>query len=258
MKRQQIITLTTDLGIKDYYTAILKAQLLHIDPSINIIDLSHKVVDFNIGEAAFIFKNAYYHFPEGTIHFVGVNTDRVDFKDFLVFEYQNQFFIGPDNGLFSLVFENVPEQIYRIPISEMDGFFMKDVLKYAVEAIINDTLDSIGTLAQDGFLRRIAFHPVTSNSMIRGTVIHIDAFENVIVNIHQTLFEQLNHDRDFEIYYKRWDPITKLSKNYRDVPVGEVLAFFNSSHYLEIAINMGKAASLLTLEIEDTIQIDFI
>lgn len=258
MKRQQIITLTTDLGIKDYYTAILKAQLLHIDPSINIIDISHQVVDFNIGEAAFIFKNAYYHFPEGTIHFLGINIDRVDCSSFLVFHHHNQYFIGPDNGLFSLVFESVPEQLYRIPISDLEGFFMKDVLKSAVEAILNNTLTSIVPFSQDGFLRRIAFHPVTSNTMIRGTVIHIDAFENVIVNVHQTLFEQLIHDRDFEIYYKRWNPITKLSKNYRDVPVGEVLAFFNSSHYLEIAINMGKAASLLALEIEDTIQIDFV
>ena len=79
----------------------------------------------------------------------------------------------------------------------------------------------------------------------------------MIVNIRRELFEQVGQNREFALYFKRHDPITQLSLHYNDVPIGETLCLFNSADYLEIAINMGKAGSLLGLKMEDTIQIDF-
>ncbi len=254
---KNIITLTTDLGNKDYYSSILKGQILQIDPSINIIDITHSIQDFNLGEGSFIFKNAYPNFPENTIHFLAINTDRTDCTHFLVFKHKNQYFIGPDNGIFSLIFDEIPELIFAIPYLTDEMFPLKSIISKALRAILTNDFLQLGQPVKE-FQKRIIFHPVTGNSMIRGSVIHIDGFENVIVNIHRELFEHIGENRDFEIYYKRWNPITKISNKYQDVPVGEIVAMFNSSNYLEIAVNMGKAATLLGLEIDDSIQIDFI
>jgi S-adenosylmethionine hydrolase len=79
----------------------------------------------------------------------------------------------------------------------------------------------------------------------------------VISNISRELFERVGKNREFELYFKRHDPILKLSHNYYDVAVGETLCLINSADYLELAINMGKASSMLGLKLEDTIQIDF-
>lgn len=258
LKRRNIYTLTSDLGIKDYYLSILKGQILQIDRECSIIDITSNIEKFNLSETAFIFKNAYHHFPEGTIHLVGVNSDDQDCVQFLVFEHKNHFFIGPDNGIFSLIFDEKPNQIFVVPYHKEDAFPMNNIIKVALNAILsNNNLSSLRPLTNE-YKQRITLHPVTSSNMIRGTVIHIDHFENVIVNIHQTLFEQMANGRDFEIYYRRWNPITKIVHRYQDVAVGEVLAMFNSSGYLEIAVNMGQAATLLGLEIDNSIQIDFL
>ena len=86
---------------------------------------------------------------------------------------------------------------------------------------------------------------------------YIDQFDNVILNITRTLFDEVGRGRSFELFFKRHDPITVLSTDFHDVAVGGTLCRFNSAHLLEIAINMGKAASLLGLRVEDTVQIDF-
>ena len=106
-------------------------------------------------------------------------------------------------------------------------------------------------------VQRITFQPVISPNRIRGAVIYIDQYENVISNISRELFERIGKNREFELYFKRHDPILKLSRNYFDVAVGETLCLINSAEYLELAINMGKASSMLGLKLEDTIQIDF-
>ena len=105
--------------------------------------------------------------------------------------------------------------------------------------------------------KRITLQPVTSKSQIRGSIIHIDNYENAIVNISRELFEQLSKKRTFSLYFKRYNPITQLSEQYYDVAIGDILCLFNSAGYLEIAVHMGKAATLLGLKIDDTVQIDF-
>ena len=93
--------------------------------------------------------------------------------------------------------------------------------------------------------------------MIRGSVIYIDHYENVVVNITREQFEKNRAGRDFSIYIKRNDAIREISTRYQDVPVGETLCLFNSNQYLEIAIHAGSAASMLGLTVDETVQIDF-
>jgi S-adenosylmethionine hydrolase len=80
----------------------------------------------------------------------------------------------------------------------------------------------------------------------------------VTLNIPKDLFEKVRNGRKFALFFKRNDPITRLSQHYTDVPVGETLCLFNFAEFLEIAVSMGKASSLLGLKLDDMVQVDFI
>ena len=107
------------------------------------------------------------------------------------------------------------------------------------------------------FSRKLVIQPVITSNQIRATIIHIDHFENAVVNLRKDMFERVRNERNFALYYKQNDPITFLSKDYGDVAIGDALAFFNSAGYLEIAINMDKASSMLNLFKNEMIQINF-
>jgi len=106
-------------------------------------------------------------------------------------------------------------------------------------------------------VERIGLRPVTTRSRIRGTVLHIDHFGNVQVNIREETFRRVGQGRPFALFFKRHDPITALSRHYTDVPVGEPLCLFNSAGFLEIAVNMGRAATLFGLKEDDFVEIIF-
>lgn len=252
-----IITLTTDFGEAGYHVAALKGCLLERNPDLNIIDISHQVKPYDIVQAAFILKNAFHNFPEGTIHLMCVDNSSQPLS-LIAFEQEGHFFVGPDNGVFSLIFEQLSPQYFRIPLLKNTAFPLNGALAEAVEHLtFGKPLLEIGLPAGETE-RRIALQPVISTSQIRGSVIFIDNHDNAIVNIKKGLFEKVQNGRNFKLYFKRHDPILKLSRNYHDVPVGETLCLFNAAGHLEIAINMGRGASLLGLKMDDMVQIDFL
>jgi S-adenosylmethionine hydrolase len=252
-----IVTLTTDLGLYDYYVGLIKGAILSQASDLCLVDITHNIPHHDIVQAAYILKNCFHSFPNGTIHIVSVNNFYSKTGALLLAKQQGHFFIVPDNGVLSLLFEELPFQIYRLPFFADAAFTIKNMYATVIRHIKeNGRLDEIGQEVKT-IEQRITLKPVISSMQIRGSVIHIDHFENVVVNITQSLFEQVGQHRPFALYFKRYEPIEQLSTHYQDVPIGEVLCLFNSANYLEIAINMGKAASMLGLSLNDTIQIDF-
>lgn len=252
-----IITLTTDFGSQDYYVPVLKGAMLSRHSALNFVDISNNIKNHDIVQAAFTLRNAWHHFPKGSIHIVSINNFGGERNRFLVIPYKGHFFIGPDNGIFSLIFDVLPHTVYEIPFHGLNFQHVKEAIADALEVIISGKpLIEMWSLVDD-MVQRITLQPVIAPAQIRGSVIHIDNYDNVILNVTRPLFEKVGRGRPFELYFKRHDPITQLSLHYNDVPVGEVLCLFNSD-YLEISINMGKAAEMLGLKIEDTVQIDFI
>ena len=118
-------------------------------------------------------------------------------------------------------------------------------------------LEDIGPIVPD-FQSKLPISPVITQSQIRATVMHIDHFNNAVINITKEQFDRIKAGRGFEIYYKQTDPIRKISNHYGEVAVGEVLALFDSTGYLVIAINMDRASDQLNLIKNETIQINFI
>ena len=253
-----IVTLTSDFGLQDFYVGLIKAAILSEDAQLNIVDISHNVNVYDIVQGAFILKNCFAEFPVGTVHIVSINNYGTKKPCFLAIRYAGHYFIGPDNGIFSLLFDKIGEgDVYELDYEEQGGFPIKHIFAKAVRHITGGMpFNEIG-FPVDEIEERISFQPVVSATQIRGAIVHIDNYENVISNISKSSFEQVRNGRNFSVFFKRNDPIKQISKYYNEVAVGEPLCFFNASGYLEIAINMGKAASLLGLDVEDTIQVDF-
>jgi S-adenosylmethionine hydrolase len=254
----RIITLTTDLGWRDYYVAVIKGTILTRTPGLQLIDITHDVPHYNIVEGAFVLKNAWRSFPPGTIHLVSILDYPFPESNFLLIKYEGHYFIGPNNGLFSLVFDKKPGEVYHISSGSAHVFGLKNLFAEAIGHICEDQpLGDFGK-KDSTIVEKIHLHPVVSKHQLRGTIIHIDHYDNAIVNVSRELFEKTRNGRRFQLFFKRHDPIIKLSPHYSDVPVGEPLCLFNSSGLLEIAVNMGKASTLLGLSIDDTVQINFL
>ena len=113
-----IITLTTDLGDKDIYLAALKGSIYKLLPSVNIVDITNCVSAFNIQQAAFILKNSFHYFPDDTVHLIGIDTVYSGQTKYLAIRYKNHYFVGADNGIFSLMFNDEPDEVFEINIMQ--------------------------------------------------------------------------------------------------------------------------------------------
>jgi len=255
-----IITLTTDLGDKDIYQAALKGSILKLLPTVNIVDVTNSVAAYNIQQAAFILKNSFYYFPDATVHLIGIDTLFNTGTRYLALKYKNHYFVGADNGIFSLMFDHDPEEIVEINIMQDLKFLhfpLADIfVKAACHLAKGGTLTEIGLPVND-IEKKMNLQPVIEKNLIKGVVIYIDSFQNVITNITKEFFNHVQQNRRFTLSFKRNETINHLSWHYNEVPEGEKLCLFGISDHLEIAINKGNASGLLGLGLGDSVIIDF-
>lgn len=255
-----IITLTTDLGDKDIYQAALKGSILKLMPDVNVIDITHSVAAFNVQQAAFILKNSFHYFPDGTVHLIGIDTVYNAYTKYLMVRYRGHYFVGADNGIFSLMFANDPDEMLEINIRQDLKFLhfpLADVfVKAACHLAQGKPPADIG-LPVTSLEKKMNLQPVVEKNVIKGSVIYIDSFQNVITNITKEFFTREQKGRKFVLYFKRNETIDHLSWHYNEVPEGEKLCMFGISDHLEIAINKGNASGLLGLNLGDSVIIDF-
>lgn len=257
-RTMNVVTLTTDFGRQDYYVAVIKGTILSKGMPVLFADITHEIDNYNIVQASFILKNAYQSFPAQSIHLISVHNFYQKKPRFVAIYHNNHYFIGPDNGIFSLLFDLPLDYICEIsPSKDNNVLAVKNVFADTVAHILKyQSLEGLGHKSSF-VLERHSLRPITGNNHIRGSVLHIDKFSNVILNISQEVFERIGKGRPFELYYKRYDPVTSISTNYAEVSAGEVLCLFNAAGLLEIAVNLDKAATLFGLDVDDAIQIDF-
>ncbi|MEJ2595628.1 MAG: SAM-dependent chlorinase/fluorinase [bacterium] len=245
-----IITLISDWGLKDYYVAAVKGKIHKLLPEARVIDITHEIPAFDEEQAAYVLKNAYQSFPDGTIHIIGVNTEESSNHPHIVTQYENQFFIGTDNGIFSLIFEKEPEQVIVLDIpNESDHFTFSGRDRFVSAAVHLAKGGKISELGEEkgNIESKMLFNPVVNEKSIRGQVVYIDRYENLITNISRTLFREKVKNNKFTISL-RSGQANKIYDAYDDVPPGEIVALFSSDSMLEIAINKGHAASLLGIQ----------
>ena len=273
-----IITLTTDFGIKDHFIANIKGAILTEIPEVNIVDISHQISPFNILEAAYIVQNSYRSFPLGTIHIIGVDSELNPENKHLVVKFEGQYFICADNGIMSMACLNIePEKIVEINIHDklISNFSVLDVfVKVACHISRGGKLEVIGKgISKIKSVKNLTPFINESKNQIIGNVIYIDNYGNVITNITKSFFIEVSKSREFEISVRNYK-FKKIHSKYSDIVNfsideskrnndGQALAIFNSSLNLEIAIyksnpvNFGTAASLMGLNILDTVTVNF-
>ncbi len=254
-----IVSITTDFGMQDYYVAELKAQIYQRSLDVRIVDVSHSVDSHDIVQAAHFVENVFRSFPKGSIHCVAVYNYYQKESSFITFEREGHYFIGPDNGIFSLMFEDLnPTEVYEIDHKLLGLDSIAKIIGWTSNYLANgNPINEIGTKRSE-INQKMGIKPVVVGSQIRATIIHVDHYENVVINLKRDKFEKIRSGRDFQIYYKQKDPITMISENYGDVAIADVMCSFNTAGYMQIGINMGKASSMLNLNKNETIQINFL
>ena len=272
-----IITLTTDYGLKDHFVGALKGKIISEFPDAKIIDISHNIDPFNASEASYIIQAAYNSFPKGTVHLIGVDAERNAENEHIAMEWNDHFFVCADNGILSMLTQHiVPEKIVAINIHDrlsQDATDMDVFKTVACHLAKGGSLNVIGK--EITALKQITdLQPIVSKdgNSIRGNVIYIDHFGNIVINISKKQFIELGKGRPYEIDIKP-RPLKTILPNYSSVAIsdkfpiknyeGEKLAIFNEAGYLEIAIfrsnaaTVGTATSLLGIGYRDTITINF-
>jgi len=258
-----IITLTSDLGTKDSYLASVKGSIYSQLETAKIVDITNDIAPFNIQQAAYVLRNCFKDFPHGTIHIISVDDELSIKNEHLAVKANGHYFIAADNGLFSLLLNEVKaEKIVRLNISQTTNcmtFATKNIfVPAACHLARGGTMEIIGTEVTDFEIKRTELKAVIEKDMIRGAVIYVDSYGNATTNISKEVFEAVQRGRSFSILFGREDEqITNISSKYKEVPQSEKLAIFGENNLLQIAINQGKANKLLGLKLHEIIRIEF-
>jgi S-adenosylmethionine hydrolase len=247
------ITLTTDFGHKGPFVAVMKGVMLQRAPTARIIDLTHEIHVHWPAEAGFWLARAYRFFPTGTVHVAvvdpGVGTER----DIIAAEYDGHVFMAPDNGLLPLVFERGMEPaIYRMSEewhAQQDWpqasrtFHGRDIFAPLAAEIAEGRVKpkSIGLQTTD-IVPSLLENPEIENGKIRGSIVAIDHFGNLITNIDEKLIAGLRHPR-----VRAGGHELPLHQTYGQCMPGDFLALINSFRVIEIARAEGSAADGLGL-----------
>ncbi len=257
----KLITLISDWHNDDFYTASVKGLLYSKCEDIKVIDISNKIESYKYTQAAFVLRNAFLHFPKGTIHIVAINSDSNNDHPPICLKIKGHYFIGTSSGIFSLMFSEKPEIVVKINETETiknSTFPELTLFAEAASFLINGgDINSLGSVLPDQY-RHVQFLPAIDESIITGSVIYFDSYQNVFTNITKELFEQVRKNRKFVITIKSDTySMDKISKSYNEVDVGEMVAIFNSLDLLEISQRNGKIAELLDIRLNSPVTIKF-
>ena len=252
---EPIITLTTDYGTQDHLVGTLKGVILKINPEAKIVDLNHNVVPYDVLDGALSIGAAYSYFPPRTVHVVivdpGVGTQR---RPLLVSGDQH-YFLAPDNGVLSLIYEKESSLIARHitaghyflnPIS--NTFHGRDIFA-PVAAWLSKTWQtgSFGDEVTD-VVRFGLPKPKASNQAIKGVVLRIDHFGNLVTNLTlEDLPKAVVSSGKLKLQVGN-KTIQQLAQTYAQGTPDEPCAILGSSGFLEISVNKGNAARALGVQ----------
>jgi len=236
-----LITLTTDFGTADHFVAAMKGVILSLAPRACIVDITHDITPYDVTQAGFVTAQAWHWFPKGTVHVVVVDPGVGSERRPILVETGGHFFIGPDNGVFSMICSAAKHKVRVISNPKMmlaevsRTFHGRDIFAPAAAHLARKTPPArFGKLIGDYVL---------SQPSPRGTILKVDRFGNLITNFHIDQFPGVK-TRPFELRIGR-ETIRRLALTYSETEIGEVFAIVGSSGYLEIAANQENAAKKL-------------
>lgn len=272
-----IVTLTSDYGLLDYRVAAIKGRILSLKSDAVIVDITHNIYSYDLMQTAYIVRNAYKFYPEGSVHIICVDSFHSKFVKQVLYKANGHYFICADNGIMSLIFNDiVPESIYEITLNnrfdDEVNFPATDIFAPAAAHLINGGVpEIIGRKFKSP--KQLSFPQAVYNEsekMIIGEVIYIDRFENVITNINRNFY--LKHQAGFETQIVKFRNLKlhKIHNKYSDIVqskkqesllYGTSAVIFNEIGLMEILIYKGLegngARNLMGLKVGEKIFVEF-
>jgi len=250
-----VITLTTEWKQDDIYSGIIKGKLSSLSPGTAIIDNAGNIPVFDTAKAAFIIRNTFENYPDGSVHLIFVHSETTKNQEYLIVKARKHFFIGANNGIFNLILNSKPDEAIKIAdqttLNEIDLFS-----KTAAALIAGKKPLELGSQVAE-INEMMPLRATIDKDTIIGSIIFTDSYGNAISNITREVFLRVFFSKKFRISIQSNKNYTDaISKKYSDVPVGEILARFNHLDLLEIAINGANISKLFSIEVGSTVRID--
>jgi len=252
--RNPIITLTSDFGLSDHYVGAMKGVILGICPQAKIVDLSHEVTPYEIPEAAYTIAQTWRYFPRQTVHVVVVDPGVGTLRRPILLEAAGQYFIGPDNGVFSMVCRNQKHKarlisnakLFHEPVSRT--FHGRDIFAPVAAHLANGFRPAgVGKLVID-HLRMDFDVPVrTGKRTWAARILKIDRFGNVVTSIHHDDFPALEAQNCAMVIGPH--EIGVMATNYAQTAPGELFLIFGSGGFLEVSASQASAARIIGCEV---------
>ena len=264
----QLITLITDFGLLDEYVGVMKGVMLSKAPAATIVDLCHAVPRQDIRQAAYRLRAAIPFFPKGTIHVIVVDPDVGMDRRIILLQFEDYFFLAPDNGLLSLFYGEEGfvaarsvecEELFLQPLSAT--FHGRDVFAPVAAALAAGMEpEKVGPVVDKASLVSISWAGVQvdkEKGRVRGSVTGIDHFGNLLTSIQLAAWQQFGAEAvDPEALVSvRGVDIYGIEGAYSQVESGSLLAIFGSRGFLELAVNQGSAADKLGACVGDLVEL---
>jgi hypothetical protein len=249
-----LITLTTDFGTSDYFVGAMKGVILTINPDANPVDITHAIPAQDIEAAAFTLFAAHQTFPAGTIHVAVVDPGVGSARRAIVAMTEKYFFVAPDNGLLSFVYDAEPavkvfhvanEHFFRHPVSAT--FHGRDVFAPVAGALSRGIAPSeLGEEITDFVRFEIKKPRFIDENTIEAQIFHVDHFGNCLVNLTRDDLPHNFTELSVELNNRE---ISRLYSFYSEAKdVGELFMIFGSAGFLELVAFQGSAANILEVE----------
>ena len=258
----RIITLLTDFGTEDYFVGAMKGVILTRSPAAVIVDITHAIPPQDVRTGTFMLSAVYDSFPAGSIHLAVVDPGVGSNRRPIVVEAAGHLFVGPDNGLFSMVLDRVPDgkvrhltnTDYFLP-NPSSTFHGRDIFAPVAAALAQGVRpEELGPIIQDpGRFEFAECESLMDGSMV-GRVIHIDHFGNCVTNFARDQLQPLLTARSFCLRVKEYE-IHQLSRTYSEATAGEPFVIIGSAGFLEISVRCSSAARELKITVGDPVNL---
>jgi S-adenosylmethionine hydrolase len=252
-----VVALLTDFGSQDHYVGSLKGAILSVCRDATLVDLAHELPVHDVAAGAFALAASWRDFPEGTIFLAVVDPGVGTARRALALQADGRLFVGPDNGILSLVIEDAEDDVAVREITNAGmmrpevsaTFHARDVFgPVAGHLATGVPLAEVGPVVTDPV--RLAALPARSGGIADwgAQVLHVDRFGNLITNLGRrdldAILQTVGNDRN-GLVVVLGSHVLPLAVTYADVAEGEACALLGSSGRLEISVNRGSAAQEL-------------
>jgi S-adenosylmethionine hydrolase len=244
-----LVALLTDFGLQDHYVGAMKGAILSACPEATLVDVTHEVPPHDVAAGALALDAAYRHFPPGTVFVAVVDPGVGSERRPVAVQAGRWLFVGPDNGVFTYVLDAEPTARVRLianaPLfrERPSPVFHGRDLFGPVGALLAAGLafEEVGPAVTDAV--RLGLPPKARTAEgWEGAVLHVDRFGNLTTNILESDLAALGEGGTLEVWLG--SEILPLVRSYSDVGPGRPCALVGSSGRLEIAVRLGRGATL--------------